>query len=255
MRILTVGDSWTYGEDSSDPSTMSWPAQMSKKYNVEVVNLAQSGGSNYRASRIAIEELCRDSAYDYVIFPLAPAGREEILTNGKYQQIWPNTSWTPPENKTLRALEKLYTECWHSWNDVQNIIMLSFYFAHSIKALGIPLYMTGLSLHPAQYAKELSWITNYKNDNDFNSLDMPVDDFNIGIKDLDRKLKSLKAIHNKNLKLQPEYFNDVISDYLLNEDMQKKYGYTYKKFNRGHPDDAGYGALADYFAEKIGLTK
>ena len=89
MRILTIGDSWTYGLGSSDPSTMSWPAQMGKKYGVDVVNLARPGWSNQRAMRIAAEELCRDSAYDYVIFPLCPAERNEILNVGKWQQLWP----------------------------------------------------------------------------------------------------------------------------------------------------------------------
>jgi len=246
MKILTLGDSWTAGVNSSDPVTMSWPAKMARKYNVEVVNLARSGGSNQRAARIGIEELCRDSNYDYVIFPLAPAGRTEILKTGKYHQIWPSASYSP--------LDKIYNDFWHPWNDVQNTIMLCFYFMHSVKNLNIPLYVTGLSLHPSQYAKELYWITDYNNDNDFNRLGMPLNDFNIGIKDLDRKLKSLYAIHNKNLAIQPDYFDDVIDNYFFQESTQKKYGYSYAEFN-GHPDDAGYTALADYFADKIGLTK
>ena len=215
------------------------------KYSVDVVNLARSGSSNSRAARIGIEELCRDSAYDYVIFPLAPASRTEVLKTGKYHQVWPNLFNTP--------LDKIYTEFWHPWNDVQNTIMLCFYFMHSVKSLNIPLYVTGLSLHPSQYAKEISWITEYNNDNDFNKLGMPLTDFNIGIKDLDRKLKSLRAIHNKNLDIQPDYFNDVIDDYFFQESTQQKYGYKYDEFN-GHPNDAGYTALADYFADKIGLT-
>jgi hypothetical protein len=245
MKILTLGDSWTYGEESSDPATMSWPAQMARRYNVQVVNLARSGSSNQRAARIGIEELARDSSYDYVIFPLAPASRSEILKTGKWHQIWPNH-----DNDVL---DKVYTEFWHPWNDVQNTILLSFYFIHSVHSLGIPLYITGLSLSPKQYAQELSWITDYKNNDDFNALGMPLDDFDIGTRDLDRKLKSLTAIHNKNLKLQPEYLNDVIFDYFKQKHTQEKYGYSYN--SQKHPNDAGYSALADYFANKIGLVK
>ena len=244
MRILTLGDSWTYGINSSDPATMSWPAQMASKYNVEIVNLAQGGSSNQRAARIGIEELCRDSSYNYVIFPLAPASRTEILKNGKYYQIWPNLG-TNEHNR-------LFTEFWHPWNDVQQTMMLAFWFMHSVKALGIPLYITGLSLHPSQYRTEMSWIQNYKDDNDFRSLNMPLEDFNIGIKDLDRKLKSLRAIHKTNLETQPDYFLDVVKTYLMQPDVEKQYGYQYRTF-RGHPDDAGYHALCDYFASKIGL--
>ena len=246
MKILTIGDSWTYGDESSDPSTMSWPAQLARKYNVEVVNLARKGSSNQRAARIGIEELCRNSDYDYVIFPLAPASRTEILKVGKWHQVWPHSG-----NKDS-VTDIVFKDCWHPWNDVQITIQLAFYFMHSVKSLGIPLYMTGLSLYPSQYKKELSWILNYNNDNEFNSLQMPLDELDIGIKDLDRKLKTLKAIHLTNLKLQPEYFDDAVADYFMDPIIQKKYGYYYPKFYR-HPNDQGYTALADYFAGKIGL--
>ena len=105
---------------------------------------------------------------------------------------------------------------------------------------------------PSQYKKELDWILNYKNNYDYNSLQMPLEELNIGVKDLDRKLKTLKAIHLSNLKIQPDYFNDVVADYLFDSVTQTKYGYNYKKFS-GHPNDQGYTALADYFAGKIGL--
>jgi hypothetical protein len=250
MRILTLGDSWTYGsnEYGLDPTVISWPAQLAKKYNIEVVNLARGGSSNQRAARIGIEELCRDSNYDYVIFPLAPASRTEILKLGKWNQIWPGQV----THAETSAIDKIYTDWWHEWNDVQQTIMLSFYFIHSVQALGIPLFMSGLSLKSSQYTKELSWILNYKNDNNFNSLNMPLTEFNISINDLDRKLKSLKAIHFANLKLQPEYLYDICQFYFFNPDIQQKYGYSYETF-KGHPNDAGYLALADYFAGKIGL--
>jgi hypothetical protein len=247
MRILTLGDSWTYGinECNLDPAVISWPAQLSKKYGVEIVNLARGGFSNQRAARIGIEELCRDSDYDYVVWPLGPACRTEILKQGKWHQIWQNCN---SDSKT----DRLFTEFWHPWNDVQITIQLAFYFIHSIKALGIPLFMSGLSLNPSEYNEQMSWILNYKNDNNFESLGMPLQELNIGIKDLDRKLKSLKAIHFENLKLQPEYLYDIYESYFFNSETQEKYGYSYKTF-MGHPDGAGYLALADYFAGKIGL--
>jgi hypothetical protein len=247
MRILTLGDSWTYGTNSSDPSTLSWPAQLSKKYGVDVVNLARPGSSNQRAARIGIEELCRDSNYDYVIFPLAPASRTEILNVGKWHQIW-----TTSGNTESRS-DRLFIDFWHPWGDIQNTIHLAFYFMHSLQSFNIPLYMTGLCLYPHQYNKEISWILNYKNDNDFRSLDMPLKELNIGIKDLDRKLKSLKAIHEKNLLLQSDYLYDVVDRYFFQPEIQTKYNYSYEEFT-GHPDDNGYHALCDYFAGKIGLS-
>lgn len=245
MRILTLGDSWTYGTESSDPVTQSWPAQLSRKYRVEVVNLAQAGSSNQRAARIGIEELCRDSNYDYVIFPLAPASRTEILNVGKWHQVWPDSG------SSKSKVDSLFGEFWHPWNDLQYVLQTAFYFMHSVDALGIPLYMTGLSLHPNLYSEQMNWILNYKNDNDFARLHIPLSELNIGIKDLDRKLQSLHAIHRHNLQLQPDYFYDVVDNYFKLPEIQNKYEYVYKGFR--HPNDKGYTALADYFAGKIGL--
>lgn len=238
MRILTIGDSWTI----ANPSVESWPSQMAKKYSVDIVNLARSGSSNNRAARIGIEELARDPNYDYVIFPLAPASRTEILKNGKWHQIWLNQ---PADN-----ISKIFTEIWDPFNDIQNVIMLSFYFMHSVKALGIPLYMTGLSLMPSQYDKELSWIVDYKHDNNFNSLGIP--EFDIGISDLDRKLRSLQSIHQLNLQTQPDYLIDVVDTYLNTESIKSQYNFTQYRPGQ-HPDTNGYHAICDYFAKKIGL--
>jgi hypothetical protein len=238
MRILTIGDSWTI----ANPSVESWPSQMAKKYSVDVVNLARSGSSNERAARIGIEELARDPNYDYVIFPLAPASRTEVLKNGKWHQIWLNH---PSDN-----ISKIFAEIWHPFNDIQNVIMLSFYFMHSVKALGIPLYMTGLSLMPSQYNKELSWVVDYKNDKNFDSLGIP--EFDIGIADLDRKLRSLQAIHRLNLQTQPDYLIDVVDTYLNTEQVKSQYNFTQYGLDE-HPDNNGYHAICDYFASKIGL--
>lgn len=243
MRILTLGDSWTYGAESSDPDTMSWPAQMAKKYNVDVVNLARGGSSNQRAVRIGIEELCRDNKYDWVILPLGPASRTEILKLGKWYQIWPVLNYT---KLNYTKIDKIFTEFWHPWNDVQVTMHLVLQFLSFVKLQGPKLFITGLSLAPTQYKKEMYWIENYKNDFNFESLDMPLLDFNIGIKDLDRKLKSLKAMHNTILEHQHEYFYDVKKQYL---DVLGQTVYA----EHGHPNDQGYQVLADYFAQKIKL--
>ena len=235
MKILTLGDSWTYGMESSDPATMSWPAQMSEKYNVEVVNLGRNGSSLERACRIGIEELCRNNNYNFVVLPLVPLGRTEVLKNGKWFQVWPRGA------KNITNLDRIYTEFWMPWNDIQKMILQTLQFASFVKSIGIPLYMCSLSNYIPKYKAELSWITDYKNNNDFESLGMPLASFNIGISDLDRKLQSLRAIHNHNLGLVPDYITDI--SYLTKNHLAAG----------RHPNDDGYTILADYFAEKIGL--
>lgn len=244
MRILTLGDSWTI----ANPTVVSWPTQLAQKYSVDVINLARSGCSNKRAARIGIEELSRNSNYDCVIFPLAPASRTEILKNGKWHQIYPRAYGRDSE-----GIDRLFAEFWHPWNDLQETILQCFYFIHSVKALGVPLYMTSLSLQSSQYTNELSWIQNYNNDYNFDALKMPHDDFDIGTNDLHRKLCSLKAIHQHNLQLQPDYLTDVIDTYYSDPVVKSKYNYEYKKLGE-HPNSNGYAALCDYFAERIALT-
>jgi len=245
MKILTIGDSWTYGSESSNPATMSWPAQLATKYNVQVTNLARGGSSNKRQIRICFEELARNNNYDYIIFPLGPASRTELLKNGKWHQVWPGKDATD-------YVDKLYTQFYHPFNDVQNTILECFGFINTIENIKIKLLVTGMSFRPSFYTEEMSWILNYKNDNNFRSLGVPLQEFNIGIKDLDRKLKCLKAMHTRNLELQPEYFFDVPENYLKNPIVKIKYGGQLFA-SGGHPNNQGYAALADYFANKIGL--
>lgn len=246
MKILTLGDSWTYGCESSDPATKSWPAQMAKKYGVEVVNLARPGSSNQRAVRIGIEELSRNSNYDWVVFPLAPAPRTEILKQGKWHQIWPE--------RKIRAdtLEQIYFEFWHPWNDLQYTMHLCLQFLAVVKFFGPKLLITGLSMVTSDYKPQLDWILNYRNDCDFERLKMPLKELNIGIKDLDRKLQCLKAMHETICSQQPDYLYDLIGLYLETADVKRKYGPGLWA-KEGHPNDQGYLALADWFANRLNL--
>lgn len=45
-RLITFGDSYTFGQELTDPATSSWPALIAKKYNLNLINYAQPGYSN-----------------------------------------------------------------------------------------------------------------------------------------------------------------------------------------------------------------
>ena len=215
---------------------------MASKYNVSVTNLACGGSSNQRQVRIGIEELCRNSDYDWLIFPLGPANRLEVLKRGKWHQVWPNT---PALYAT--PVDKLFHDLWHPWNDVQITVMLALQFLFFVKSQNVRLLITGLSFKPNFYKQELSWIRNYKGDNNFRALGIPLEELDIGVKDLDRKLVCLKAMVDLLEQHQPEWCLDV--DQLLLRPHQSTV------YAPGcHPNDKGYGMLADYFASKIGLS-
>lgn len=255
MRILTLGDSWTAGADS-------WPAKLQERYGVEVVNLAHAG-CNQSAARVGINELLKKSRYDYVIFALGAAQSVELLDTGLWRMISP---WA----NSPHAIDQEYSKLSHSLNDVQYTIYTVFNFINAIKAFNVPCYITGLSLHPAQFRTELRWI------NKFNLTDFPPETIGISPRAFLELNQYIKSMHRYNLQAQPEYFDDVLDTYLFAEETREKYGYTYRQFKThpddtdykndpeyqeqnefkfmGRPDERGFTALADYFAGKIGLS-
>jgi hypothetical protein len=262
MKILTLGDSWTLGVGSTDPATMSWPAQMATKYNVEVVNLGHYG-CNQSSARAGINELLKRPNYDYVVFALGSARDVELLDHGLWRMI---SAWS----ESPYEIDRAYFDLHHTLNDVQYTIYTVFNFINAVKAIGVPCYITGLSFHPAQYRTELRWV------NKFNITDFPPETIGISAPAFLQLNQTIKTMHRYNLQFQPEYFDDVVDTYLFAPETREKYGYTYRQFNKHpgdvdykndpeyqeenefkfmmSPDDRGYAALADYFAGKIGLN-
>ena len=54
--ILTVGDSFTYGEELAD-RTSAWPQVLANKINYELVNLGQPSASNDKILRKTLDYL------------------------------------------------------------------------------------------------------------------------------------------------------------------------------------------------------
>lgn len=81
MKVLTVGDSFTYGQELSDISN-AWPNLL----GYEVTNLAKPGSGNSRMVRTVIEHAVN---YDLIIIAWSHFARTEIAdVNGVYD-IWP----------------------------------------------------------------------------------------------------------------------------------------------------------------------
>jgi len=64
--ILTIGDSFTYGEELPDRTSQAWPYLLAKKLDTTVTNLGKCGGSADRCFRVIINNLSRNK-YKLVI--------------------------------------------------------------------------------------------------------------------------------------------------------------------------------------------
>jgi len=99
MRLLTVGDSFTYGEELAD-LTSAWPVLLGNKLGYEVTNLAKPGSGNTRMVRHVVEQV---DNYDMVIIAWSHFGRFEMADEAGCYDIWPgcnnkaqyklNSSW------------------------------------------------------------------------------------------------------------------------------------------------------------------
>lgn len=84
MKILAIGDSFTYGDELPYRLTASWPALVEKTFKCSVRNLGTPGGSNDRFIRQIFEEY---KNYDLIILSWTHPGRFEVNIDGKLTSI------------------------------------------------------------------------------------------------------------------------------------------------------------------------
>lgn len=92
MKLYTIGDSWTFGEELVNPKEDSWPSVLSKELDCEVVNEAECGGPNDWMFRRTIEWVCQQKSLDNTIVIVAwsePNRREEKFNPVMYgTKLW-----------------------------------------------------------------------------------------------------------------------------------------------------------------------
>ena len=57
MKVLIVGDSFTYGAELSNRTQTAWPYLLAKQNAWQVTNQGKGGGSNDRNIRIVFDEI------------------------------------------------------------------------------------------------------------------------------------------------------------------------------------------------------
>ena len=88
MKLLTVGDSFTYGEELDDRNN-AWPIVLGKSINYSVTNLGVPSKSNSYITRQVIENA---SDYDLIVIAWSHFARLEFADNIGIYDIWPGCS-------------------------------------------------------------------------------------------------------------------------------------------------------------------
>ena len=88
MRLLAVGDSFTYGEELADRN-FAWPYLLGKKLNSEITNLGKPGAGNTKILRNTVEHA---SDYDIVIVAWSHFARIEMADEHGIYDIWPGST-------------------------------------------------------------------------------------------------------------------------------------------------------------------
>jgi hypothetical protein len=85
MKLLTVGDSFTYGEELAD-RTLAWPYLLGKKINSQITNLGKPGASNNKILRNVLENA---DEFDLVIVAWSHFARIEFSDENGTYDVWP----------------------------------------------------------------------------------------------------------------------------------------------------------------------
>ena len=91
MKLLAVGDSFTYGEELSDLNN-AWPYLLGNKLGYTVNNLAKPGSGNTRMIRHAVEQI---DNYDLIVIAWSHFARTELADENGFYDIWPECSTLP----------------------------------------------------------------------------------------------------------------------------------------------------------------
>jgi len=121
MRLLTLGDSWTFGDELEDRPNQRFSTLLSRRMNAEVDNPSVCGLSNHAIARIFLETDI--SVYDLVIIQMSQISRTEWYdkkgTTTRYKR---NLQKKLYPNRRYRQIPKIQSE-WDGIMTTQDIYM------------------------------------------------------------------------------------------------------------------------------------
>jgi len=141
-NILTVGDSFTYGEELEDRN-LSWPVLLGNKVSADVVNLARPGAGNKRMVRHVIEHVASGQPVDLVVVAWSSPGRQEFADADGFFDIWPGYSGNMFKREQawridlLNYINRFHNDEWMYKQYLLDVILLQSF----LKEHGIPYVM------------------------------------------------------------------------------------------------------------------
>lgn len=129
MKLLTVGDSFTYGEELAD-LTSAWPNLLANKIGYELINLARPGGGNTRMVRNCIEQV---NNYDMVVIAWSHFARFEMADENGFYDLWPGSSplphkqYSPWRQEIINYFDRHHNDDYLYRQYLLNIILLQDY--------------------------------------------------------------------------------------------------------------------------------
>lgn len=135
MKLLTVGDSFTYGDELEDQE-LAWPNLLARKSNINVINLAKPASGNSRMVRNIIENINR---FDAFIIAWSHYARIEVADANGIYDIWPGCATSPHKSQFPWRSELIEYISRHHDDDylyrqyLTNIILLQQYLQNNNK--------------------------------------------------------------------------------------------------------------------------
>ena len=135
MRLLAVGDSFTYGEELADMD-LAWPSLLGQKLGYEVTNLAKPGSGNTRMVRHCVEQI---NNYDMVVIAWSHFARIEMADEHGFYDLWPgcdssaHKSYSPWRHELIEYTSRHHSDNYMYNQYLLNIILLQTYLAANNK--------------------------------------------------------------------------------------------------------------------------
>jgi hypothetical protein len=137
VRVLTVGDSFTYGDELTDV-TQAWPYVLQTKLSCELTNLGKSGVGNTSMVRTVIEHA---ADYDLIIVAWSHFARIEFADEHGIFDTWPGhhgvtfTKDLAYRIELLKYITLHYSDEYLYKQYLTNIVLLQSYAQQSDKKL------------------------------------------------------------------------------------------------------------------------